>query len=69
MPTWSISKFENSLFFLYFFNKDISLNIPSKLMKFEIHVLQGHSEGNVSQIFDLGLSFYFMQSRKKSFKK
>ena len=69
MPTWSISKFENSLFFLYFLNIDISFNIPSKLMKFEIHVLEGHSEGTVSQIFDLGLSFYFMQSRKKSFKK
>ena len=38
-------------------------------MKFEIHVLECHSEGTVSQIFDLGLSFYSMQSRKKSFKK
>ena len=69
MPIWSIIKFENSLFFLYFFNKDISFNIPWKLMKFTIHALEGHSEGTVSQIFDLGLSFYFMQSRKKSFKK
>ena len=69
MPIMSISKFENSLFFLYFLNKDISFNIPWKLMKFKIHVLDGHSEGTVSQIFYLGLSFYFMQSRKKSFKK
>ena len=38
-------------------------------MKFKIYVLEGHSEGTVSQIFDLGLSLYFMQSRKKSFKK
>ena len=46
-------------------NKDISFNIPFKFMKFKIHVLEGHSEGTMSQIFDLGLSFYFMQSRKK----
>ena len=38
-------------------------------MKFKIHVLEGHSEGTVSQISDLDLSFYFMQSRKKSLKK
>ena len=69
MLIWSISKFENSHFFLYFLNKDISFNIPWKLMKVKIHVLEGHSEGTLSQIFYLGLSFYFMQSRKKSFKK
>ena len=33
MPILSISKFENSLFFLYFLNKDISFNIPWKLLK------------------------------------
>ena len=38
MPIWSISKFQNSLFFLYFFNKDISFNIPWKLLKFKTHV-------------------------------
>ena len=69
MPVWSISKFESSLLFLYFVNKDILFNIPWKLMKFKIHVLEGHSEGIVSQILYLGLGFYFMQSRKKSFKK
>ena len=69
MPIWSISKFENSLFFLYFLNKDISFNIPWKLMKFKIHGLEGHSEGTMSQNFDLGLSFYFMQSRKTKFQK
>ena len=67
MPIWSISKLENSLFLKYFFNKDISFNIPWELMKFKINILEGHSEGTVSQIFDLVLSFYFMQSRKKSF--
>ena len=33
------------------------------------HVVEGHLEGNVSQIFYLGLSFYFMKSRKLSYKK
>ena len=36
-------------------------------MKFETQVLECHSEGTMSQIFYLGLSFCFMQS--KSFKK
>ena len=61
----SNSKFENSLFFLYFFNKDISVNIPYKFLKFLIHIYGSHSEVTVSQIFYLGPSFYFMQSRKK----
>ena len=63
------SETENSLFSLHFLNKDISFNIPYKFLKFDIHVHKGHLEGSVSQIFDLGPSFYFMQSRKKSFKK
>ena len=32
-------------------------------------VVEDHSEGTVSQIFDLGPSFYFMKSRKLSCKK
>ena len=65
MPIWSISKFENSLFFLYFLNKDISFDIPWKLIKFKIHVLEGHSEGTLSQIFDLGLSFFLCNLEKQ----
>ena len=34
-------------------------------LKFDMHVDEGHLEGSVSQIFYLGPSFYFMQSRKK----
>ena len=33
-------------------------------MKFGILVVGGHLEGTVSPIFYLGLSFYFMESRK-----
>ena len=65
MPIWSISKFENSLFFKYFFNKDISFNIPWELMKFKINILEGHSEGTVSQILYLGLSFILCNLEKK----
>ena len=37
-------------------------------MKFGRHVVKGHSEGTVSQIFDLGPSFYFMKCRKLNVK-
>ena len=70
--TWTgniqaLSKFENWKFLLYFFNKDISFNIPSKRFKFSAHIDKGHLEGSVSRIIDLGPSFYFMQSWKKKF--
>ena len=64
MPMKSISKFET--FFLYFLNKDISFDIQRKKIKIEIHVFEGHSEGSISRILFLGLSFYFMfQKRTK----
>ena len=65
----SDSKFEKSFFSLYFFNKDISFNIPYIVLKFEVHVNEGYMEGSVSQIFDLLLSFCFIKSRKLTFKK
>ena len=69
MPIRSKGRLKNSLFFLNFVNKDISFNIPWKVLKFVIHIDEGQLEGNVSQNFYLGPSFYFMQSRKKGFKK
>ena len=65
----SNSKLENSLFFLYFFNKDISVNIMTMFLTFSIHIYGSHIEGTVSRICYIGPSLYFMQSRKKSFKK
>ena len=38
-------------------------------MKFGILAVGGHLEGTVSQIFYLGLSLYFMDSRKLRCKK
>ena len=48
-----------------------SVILRSNNTKFCTHVveLEGHLEGNVSQIFYLGLSFYFIKSRKLSYKK
>ena len=56
------SIFENLLFFLYLFNKDISFYIPCTFLKFGIHILKCQLEGRVSQISYLGPSFHFMQS-------
>ena len=67
MCVGSTSKFENSFFFLYLLNKDISPNTPCKVLKFGLHNHGCHSEGSVSQIIYLGPSFYFMQSAKKKF--
>ena len=55
---------ENCIFSWYFFNGDISLNIVFPYMKFYILILHIVIEGTVSQIFDLGPSFYFIDSRK-----
>ena len=64
MQIGSNSKFENLLFSIYFLNKRISFNIPWKLLKFGMCIHEGHSEGSVSQHFDLGPSFHFMKFRK-----
>ena len=69
MPIVSDSKFEKSFFSLYFINKDISFNIPWKILKFEILINEGCMEGNVSQNFYLGPRFCLIKSRKLSLKK
>ena len=55
------SEFENLNFFICFLNTDISLIG----WKFPTHADEGHLEGRASQNFDLGPTFYSMQSRKK----
>ena len=45
-----------------FLNKDISIIIADIILKFCMLVLHILPEGSMSQIFYLGLSFYFMQS-------
>ena len=50
------------IFHVIFLNKDISIIVAGIILKFCMLVLHILSEGSVSQIFYLGLSFYFMQS-------
>ena len=44
-------------------------NCRPNYTKFCTHVVEGHLEGTVSQICDLGLTFYFIKSRKLNYKK
>ena len=69
MPIRSYSKLKKSHFFLHFFKKDISFDIPLKFLKFHINVDECYSEGKVSHIFFQCPTFNFRQYRKKSFKK
>ena len=50
----------NLLFHFYFLNMDISLNSYTLVIKFYTNILNSPVEGTVSQIFYLGLGFYFM---------
>ena len=52
-----IRKFNFSIFFL---NWIISVIDGAKITKFGTPLVEGHSEGTVSQIFNLGPSFYFI---------
>ena len=47
----------------------IPVTHQAKVTKFGTHVVEDQSEGTMSQIFDLGLSFHVMQSRKLCCKK
>ena len=48
------------IFYVIYFNKDISINVGDIILKFCILVLHILSEGSVSQILYLCPSFYFM---------
>ena len=62
-------EFKNCNLQYIFLNLIISVIHGAKITKFGTHVVKDHSEGTVSQIFYLGVSFHFMQSRKLSCKK
>ena len=64
--TWELNNFN----FQYIFLKWIFSAIHgANFTKFGTCIVEGHSEGSVSQIFYLGPSFYFMKCRKLSCKK
>ena len=56
-------KSKNIFFDSYFFNVIFSITITYKDFKFCVLSLHTHSEGTVSQIFDIGFSFYFMSKK------
>ena len=49
----------------HFFNMDISLNIAPMSLKICMCIAEIYMEGSVSQNFNLGLSFCFMQCRRR----
>ena len=67
-------KYENNkskylIFEKIFLNVHYSITIAYIDFKFCLLSLHIHSEGTVSQIFNLGLSFYFMSKNGKHFLK
>ena len=57
------------IFHVYFLNMDISLIIASISLKMCMCIAETYMEGSVSQDFDLGISFCFMQCRRRHFEK
>ena len=60
---------ENPYFSLYFLNIDISLIIALISLKICMCIAETYMEGRMSQNFDLGLSFCFMQCTRRHFEK
>ena len=60
-------KSKNLNFDNIFLNVHFSITIAYKDFKFCVLSLHIHSEGTLSQIFNLGLSFYFMSKNGKHF--
>ena len=54
---------QNCNFQYMFLNWIISVIHGEKVTKFGTHVVNDYSEGTVSQIFYLGLSYHFMKSK------
>ena len=69
IEVYSTWEFENCNFQYFFLNLIISVINGAKFTKFETPLVEGHSEGTMSQIFDIGPIFSFMKSRKLSCKK
>ena len=57
------------IFHVYFLNRDISLIIAPISLRICMCIAEIYMEGSVSQNFDLGLSFCFMQCRRRHFEK
>ena len=62
-------KSKKRIFDNYFFNLNFSITMVYTELKFCFLIIPTHSEGTVSHIFLLGLSFYFMSKNGKPFAK
>ena len=60
-------RFKNRVFHLYFLNMDISVTIYLFKLRFSPCIHKIRPEGNVSQIFYLGPSFYLMAKKRVTF--
>ena len=63
------NKLKNRIFDIYFFNVNFSLTIAHREFKSRLHSLHTPLKGTLSQIFYLGLGFYFMSKNGKHFVK
>ena len=63
------NKSKNLNFDKIFLNVHFSITIAHKYFKFCLHSPHIHSEGTMSQIFNLGFSFYFMSKNGNHFLK
>ena len=61
------SKSKNLIFYVIFLNTDISITTQDIATKICMTILRINCEGSVSQIFNLGPSFYSMSFRKLYF--
>ena len=61
------SKSKNLIFYVIFFNTDISITTQDIVTTIYMTILHTNCEGSVSQILNLGHSFYFMLFRKLYF--
>ena len=55
-------KSKQLIFDNYFLNLNFSITVAYTKFKFRLLILHTYLEGTVSQIFVLGLSFYFMHN-------
>ena len=60
---------EKLLFNIHFLNWDISVNNKLRTTKSRTPIDDTNMQGTVSQVFGIGLSFYFIKCRKMSLKK
>ena len=62
-------EFKKLIFSSHFLIQDISVNKTLRNIQFRIQTDEIQMEGTVSQMFEIGLSFYFMKCRNLFFKR